>query len=102
MILRKLLAGALAGALLLVGCHPSTPPPAGGEDCVAACKHLGPEGLNCPAFGSVPGPLEKDGTQRPLPCTTWLCNSRGARSDCLVRASSCPDADRVQVSGCSP
>ena len=100
MILRKLLAGALAAALL-VGCHPSTPPPAGGEDCVAACQHLGPEGLNCPAFGPVPGPLGKDGTQPLIPCTTWLCGSRGIRSECLVRASSCPEADRVQESGCA-
>jgi len=96
-------------ALLLVlifclgaNCTKPAGPPPGGTDCASVCARLGPQGLNCVAFGPTDGPLGADGVAHPVPCETWLCQSHGLKSACLAKASTCEEADAFQTHGCPP
>ncbi len=91
---------AIVVALVSLGANCTRPTPPGGTDCVAACTHLGPRGLNCPAFGPTPGAMGSDGVAHPVPCETWLCQSHGVKSACLVKSETCDEAGQYQEHGC--
>lgn len=89
----------LAALLVLVcslpfisGCPTPGPtyPPAPSAECVDVCNHL--REMDC----------DKDGekTSNGAPCEEWLCRSHGAKLQCLAKATTCPEADRMQIKGC--
>lgn len=87
-------------AVEVAGCWSSGPttPPAG-DKCADVCRHLGPEGLNCPSFGPTPGQPDANGVLHPVACETWLCGSYGVKTKCLLRATTCSEADDFQTHG---
>jgi hypothetical protein len=98
-------AAVFAFAAISTGAHctkPGPPPPTDGTDCLAACERLGPKGLACPAFGPTPGAIGSDGVAHPVPCETWLCQSKGVKTGCLVKANTCDEANTFQTHGCMP
>lgn len=94
------LALAVLVAVHAAGCLSSPKPPPAGDKCVDACRHLGPEGLNCSSFGPTPGQPDANGVRHPVPCETWLCGSYGVKTNCLLRATTCSEADEFQTHGC--
>lgn len=74
--------------LALVGCDPVAP--SGTTDCEQACQHL--RQMRCPSAEPTP-----DGAT----CETFLCEAHGVKARCIVRASSCDEAELLQTRGCA-
>jgi hypothetical protein len=86
--MKRLYALALTFVVLCIGC-PSTPkyPPSPSADCLAVCKHL--TEMTCEKF-----------TPAGKPCSEWLCQAHGVKLDCLAKATTCEEANKVQEKGC--
>jgi hypothetical protein len=78
-------------------CRPAvTPQPPAGKDCAAACERL--EQLRCEAAKP---------TQQGASCVEWCTSVENSgfatmRPECVVKAMSCAEADRMSSEGCSP
>lgn len=97
-MIRRILPFLLAPLLVLdLGCKPADELPRG-SSCADVCLKF----QACPSFAPAPGPLEKDGTQRAVPCKEWLCKASGVQVKCLLRddTKTCDQAEDVQQHGC--
>lgn len=74
-----------------LGCNPAAPhseSPVSEQKCKALCDHL--DKLRC----DVRSPEGRD-------CEESLCQIPGVKVECLLGATSCEEANRMQVRGCS-
>lgn len=99
---RSLFVMLLVATLAAGGCLSSPKTPPAGAKCADVCEHLGERGLKCPEFGPTIGQPDADGSFHPVPCETWLCGSYGVKTSCLLRATTCSEADDFQTHGCPP
>jgi hypothetical protein len=79
--------------LVVVGCCPTPAPHAGLGDvasCADACKHIGPQGLDCPEGL----PLE-NGTSCQKFCEDTIGTGHALNPSCIVSVKTCSDIEKL-------
>ncbi len=88
--------------LILVGCPKPIPKPdpqipTDTANCADACKHIGPEGLNCPE-----GKTLDDGTTCTKFCEDTQNTGHSLHASCVMKIQKCSDMETIQHSNECP